>query len=80
MRWLAPEPAGHEGMITLTINGKREALEEPTALPDFLRDRVDPERMVAIGYNGEVVHRQDWDKIVLGEGDNLDIVHMVGGG
>lgn len=67
-------------MITLTINGKRESLEAPTPLADFLRSRLDPARMVAIGYNGQVVHRQEWDKVVLGEGDKLDIVHMVGGG
>ena len=66
--------------ITLTINGKRESLEAPTGLADFLSARLDPKRMVAIGYNGQVVHRQDWDKVVLSEGDVVDIVHMVGGG
>ncbi len=67
-------------MITLTINGKRQSLDAPTHLVDFLHSRLDPERMVAIGYNGQVVHRQEWDNVVLSEGDVVDIVHMVGGG
>ncbi|MBF8299127.1 MAG: thiamine-phosphate pyrophosphorylase [Dehalococcoidia bacterium] len=67
-------------MITLTINGKRESLDGPTQLADFLSSRLDPKRMVAIGYNGQVVHRQEWPNVTLAEGDVIDIVHMVGGG
>ena len=67
-------------MITLTINGKKESLQKPTALLDYLSGRVDLERRVAIGYNGDVVHRTHWGTVVLKEGDILDIVHMVGGG
>jgi len=66
--------------ITLTVNGKRQSLNGPTRMTEFLKTRVDPERMVAIGYNGEVVHRRDWDTVLLREGDVVDIVHMVGGG
>ena len=67
-------------MISLTVNGKRESLEAPTLLTDFLSARVDPGRMVAIGYNGQVVHRQEWANVTLSDGDVVDIVHMVGGG
>lgn len=67
-------------MITLTINGRAESLDTPTQLVEFLNARLGPNRAVAIGYNGEVIHRHEWEKIVLREGDILDIVHMVGGG
>ena len=78
---MAEENPAWEGPgITLTVNGKRQSLAGPTRLTEFLSTRVDPKRMVAIGYNGEVIHRQDWDKVLLGEGDMVDIVHMVGGG
>lgn len=67
-------------MITLTVNGKPESFDAPTPLTDFLNTRVEPGRMVAIGYNGQVVHRQEWSTVVLRDGDVVDIVHMVGGG
>lgn len=67
-------------MITLTINGKPQSLERPTPLVEYLSASLEPERMVAIGYNGEVVLRQEWHSVLLKEGDVVDIVHMVGGG
>jgi thiamine biosynthesis protein ThiS len=40
---------------------------------------VDP-RLVAIEHNGTIIRRDDFDRVVLGEGDRVEIVHMVGGG
>ena len=67
-------------MITLKVNGKKQELEAPTPLPDFLEARGMTERRIAIGYNGEVVHKDHWGEIVLGDRDVLDVVQMVGGG
>ena len=67
-------------MITLTVNGKKESFEGPTALSVLLEARQVERKMVAIGYNGQVVHRDDWGTVLLDEGDVVDIVQMVGGG
>ena len=67
-------------MISVTINGKRETLERPMALPDLLAARNVNRKMIAVGHNGEVVHRGDYDTVVLRDGDTVDIVQMVGGG
>jgi len=67
-------------MITLMVNGKSEILDGPTGLAELLRQRELEGRRVAIGYNGDVVHRDHWGDVVLNEGDVLDIVQMVGGG
>ena len=67
-------------MIALTINGKPEILGEPIPLLDLLESRNANRKGIAIGHNGDVVHRDRWNQIVLREGDILDIVHMVGGG
>jgi len=67
--------------ITVTINGRKQALDGPTRLLDLLQARgLLGGRPIAIGYNREVVHRDHWGEVVLKEGDALDIVHMVGGG
>ncbi|MBI3743322.1 MAG: sulfur carrier protein ThiS [Chloroflexi bacterium] len=68
-------------MIALTVNGKPEHLEEGTLLMVYLGRRgLLGGRRIAIGYNGEVVHKDHWPDVTLRQSDVLDIVHMVGGG
>lgn len=67
-------------MIALQINGKRVELDGPTPLTDYLeRLGVDP-RTVAVEHNGEIIERAGYGTVVLGEGDRVEIVRMVGGG
>jgi sulfur carrier protein len=37
-------------------------------------------RLVAVEYNGEILHRQYWENTEIKEGDKLEIVTIVGGG
>ncbi|MFM6517039.1 MAG: sulfur carrier protein ThiS, partial [Microcystis panniformis] len=37
-------------------------------------------RLVAVEYNGEILHRQYWENTEIKEGDQLEIVTIVGGG
>ncbi len=66
--------------MTLTING------EPRALPDGLTVAALVEHLgmkgdrIAIERNREIVARDQWPQVALGEGDRLEIVHFVGGG
>lgn len=67
-------------MMTLTVNGKREELAQAMALVAYMESRQVKQKMVAVGINREVVHRDRWAEVVLQEGDVVDIVQMVGGG
>ena len=40
---------------------------------------VDP-RIVAVEHNGDIVKRDRFGETLMGEGDKLEIVRMVGGG
>jgi thiamine biosynthesis protein ThiS len=66
--------------VHLVVNGEERALEEETALPDFLRSFGLDSRRIAIAHNGTVLYREDWPSIMLREGDRLEIVRMIGGG
>jgi sulfur carrier protein len=67
-------------MISLQINGKMVELEQPTRLLDYLdRLGVNP-RAVAVEHNGTIIERAAFDAAILGEGDTVEIVRMVGGG
>ena len=67
-------------MITLTINGRRRELEGPTNLIDFLQDIGVNRQFVAVAHNGEVLEKESFPRIMLNEGDELEIVQRVGGG
>ncbi len=67
-------------MIVLQINGKRVELDMPTPLLTYL-DRLGVNaRAVAVEHNGMIIERADYANVNLKEGDNVEIVRMVGGG
>ncbi|MDJ0553245.1 MAG: sulfur carrier protein ThiS [Microcoleaceae cyanobacterium MO_207.B10] len=66
--------------IILKVNGETRSCLPHTVLPNFLEQLGLNPRLVAVEYNGEILHRQFWDKTEMQEGDNLEIVTIVGGG
>ena len=67
-------------MIKLMVNGKHRDVEQPASLLALLEQiGVDP-RIVAVERNGEIVKRTLFGETPIGEGDQLEIVRMVGGG
>ena len=68
------------GMIALQVNGKRVELEEPTPLLTYLDQLGVNPRAVAVEHNGEILERAAYESVTLGDGDQVEIVRMVGGG
>ena len=66
--------------ITLQVNGEPKECPPGTRLPQFLQQLGMNPRLVAVEYNGEILHRQFWDEIELQRGDRLEVVTIVGGG
>ena len=67
-------------MIAVTINGKPVQLEGSVSLEQFLDERNVNTKFVAVAYNGDVLQKEEYNGIVLNEGDVLEIVQPVGGG
>ncbi|GAB4150332.1 MAG: sulfur carrier protein ThiS [Cyanobacteria bacterium J069] len=66
--------------LTLQVNGEARTCEVGTSLPQFLEQLGTNPRLVAVEYNGEILHRQFWEQTILKAGDRLEIVTIVGGG
>lgn len=66
--------------ITLSVNGESRTCSSELRLPDLLQKLDFNPRLVAVEYNGEILHRQSWDETQIQEGDRLEIVTIVGGG
>jgi len=66
--------------LSVTING--EAREFPAALSvrDLLVALEQNPAKVAVERNLEIVPRSQYDAVLVGEGDKLEIVHFIGGG
>ena len=67
-------------MITLTINGRDEALDQETPVDRFLAARDINPKIVAVARNGEVIARSAYGETLLRAGDVIEIVRAVGGG
>jgi thiamine biosynthesis protein ThiS len=66
--------------LRVQINGEPLELSEQITLSELLAQlNLAPERL-AIERNREVVRRADWRETLIAEGDQIEIVHFVGGG
>lgn len=66
--------------IALQVNGEPATCPSDTTLPDVLAQLGFNPRLVAVEYNGEILHRQYWSETILKTGDRLEVVTIVGGG
>jgi thiamine biosynthesis protein ThiS len=67
-------------VISLQINGKPVELERATPLLAYLEKLGVNPRAIAVEHNGTIVERAEYEGVTLNQGDNVEIVRMVGGG
>lgn len=67
-------------VITLRVNGESHSCVPGTTLPQLLSQLDMDPRLVAVEYNGEILHRQFWVSTVMQTDDRLEVVTIVGGG
>lgn len=66
--------------IAIQVNGASHTCTPAILLPDLLTQlNLDP-RLIAVEYNGEILHRQFWATTSIQAGDCLEVVTIVGGG
>ncbi|PSN11159.1 thiamine biosynthesis protein ThiS [filamentous cyanobacterium CCP5] len=66
--------------VQLQVNGEPQICPVATPLPSLLEQLGLNPRLVAVEYNGEILHRQYWPTTLMQAGDRLEIVTIVGGG
>lgn len=66
--------------MQLTINGDIQQFETSLTVAELL-DKLDmAQRRVAVERNGEIIPRSQHASYQLADGDQLEIVHAIGGG
>ena len=66
--------------LRLVVNGEPRSVPGPAMLSDLLNHLgLDP-RMVVVELNREIIRRPRLEELSLKEGDQVELVHFVGGG
>ena len=66
--------------MRLVINGKEQTFEGELTLAGLVEQLGMKSDRVAIELNREIVPRARWSETQLKDGDQLEVVHFVGGG
>ena len=64
----------------IILNGTEKNIRERSSLVEIVQELGLQEKTFAIGVNGEVVSKNQYEKIILHNGDRVDVVHFVAGG
>lgn len=66
--------------ITLTVNGETMQVQQGSSLADLVARMELDIRKLAVERNLEIVPRSQYAVTLLQSGDQLEVVHFVGGG
>ena len=66
--------------VTFMLNGKQVDYPSELSITQLLASKDLKVQMVVVEVNGAIVARASFDEIVLRTGDEVEIVHFVGGG
>lgn len=66
--------------MQLTINGETIHFDQPVSVAGLIEKLALDPRKIAIERNLEIVPQSEFDDTALAEGDELEIVHFIGGG
>ena len=64
----------------ILVNGERMEWREGLTVAEILKIRNYIFRMLVIQVNGELVKRGTYDKAVVPDGANVEVIHMISGG
>ena len=69
--------------MNLVVNGEPRLLDAapgPSGLNDVVRALGHNPSLVVVEHNGAIVPKNQWESTAINDGDNLEIVTIVGGG
>lgn len=66
--------------MEIIVNGKTDQVSENLSVQDFLQQLNVTFDNVVVELNREIVKREEWQETILHQGDQLELVRLVGGG
>ena len=63
------------------VNGEPQEVQLPLSLTELIRQNdVQQPEMVSVQVNDDFVDRNEWDTLLIKEGDSVDFLYFMGGG
>lgn len=69
-----------DGKVTIRVNGKTREVAADSTVSGLLDELGLVPGMVVVERNREILARESYATVRLSEGDQLELVHFVGGG
>lgn len=67
--------------MQVQLNGeRREFLHQNLFLSELIQELSLAPQRIAVEVNKRIVRRDEWERTAIKEGDQIEIVHFVGGG
>lgn len=66
--------------MTVIVNGENREIAPGTTVSELLTGLGLHPRLIVVEHNREILDRNSFDMTELNAGDNLELVHFVGGG
>jgi len=66
--------------MTILVNGESTAVGGGATVADLVDRYQLPSRAILIEHNGLALHRHEWSRRPLAEGDRIEFVRVVAGG
>lgn len=67
--------------MEITVNGKKTPLEKEVSVQEILVTlNVEMPEYVTVQINDELVDRENFDSLVVREGDEIEFLYFMGGG
>ena len=66
--------------MKISINGEEEDLNNGMSIGALLVEREIRREVVVVELNGNILKREDYDSVLLKDGDSVELVYYMGGG
>jgi thiamine biosynthesis protein ThiS len=66
--------------VEIVLNGDARLVSAGISVEDLVQQVGLKAGQVAVEVNREIIRRSDWQRCLLRQGDEVEIVHFVGGG
>lgn len=68
-------------MAKVIVNGEPQEVQLPLSLTELIKQNdVQQPEMVSVQLNDDFVDRNEWDALLIKEGDSVDFLYFMGGG
>ena len=68
-------------MAKVIVNGEPQEVQLPLSLTELIKQNdVQQPEMVSVQVNDDFVDRNEWDALLIKEGDSVDFLYFMGGG